>query len=65
MYFVLLLTPFVNKILTRSRTVFFFQKEAYYLEENAKIFVLTSSFLHPCQCLHKMMNEIPLNKIEI
>ena len=65
MYFVLLLTPFVNKILTRSRTVFFFRKEAYYLEENAKIFVLTNSFLHPCQCLHKMMNEIPLNKIEI
>lgn len=44
---------------------FFFQKEAYYLEENAKIFVLTNSFLRPCQCLHKMMNEIPLNKIEI
>ena len=64
MYFVLLLTPFVNKILTRSRTVFF-RKEAYYLEENAKIFVLTNSFIHPCQCLHKMMNEIPLNILEI
>ena len=65
MYCVLLLTPsFVNKILTRSRTVFF-RKEAYYLEENAKIFVLTNSFIHPCQCLHKMMIEIPLNKIEI
>lgn len=44
---------------------FFFRKEAYYLEENAKIFVFTNSFIHPCQCLHKMMIEIPLNKIEI
>ena len=43
----------------------FFRKEAYCLEENAKVFVLTNSFIHPCQCLHKMMNEIPLNKIEI
>lgn len=48
-----------------GRELFFFRKEAYYLEENAKIFVLTNSFIHPCQCLHKMMNEIPLNKIEI
>lgn len=64
MYFVLLLTPFVNKILTRSRTVVF-RKEAYYLEENAKIFELTNSFIHPCQCLHKMMIEIPLNILEI
>ena len=64
MYFVLLLTPFVNKILTRSRTVSF-RKEAYYLEENAKIFVLTNFFIHPCQCLHKMMDEIPLKILEI
>ena len=35
------------------------------MEENVNIVVLTNSFMHPGQCFHLMVNEIPLDTIKV